>query len=84
MVKLTEENIADVQDNPNKYKGYHFVIDGNDLHDERKSFNTKVGFILMYWRGLPFTVSITSPNKAGKSIQEYYTPLTLNFDKEIK
>lgn len=84
MIKLTKENIADIAENPDKYKGCHFVIDGNDLHDGRKSFNVAVLHLIMVWRHLPFTISIASPNKAKKLSQDYYTSLILTFDKERK
>ena len=84
LTKLTQDLLFKIQADPNKFRDYHFFIDGKDLQfpNDNLQFQIDLSKVLSIWRVMPFTISfvniaLISPDSL---ITEYlnYPLLTIN------
>ena len=84
LTKLTQDLLFKIQADPNKFRDYHFFIDGKDLQfpNDNLQFQIDLSKVLSIWRVMPFTISfvniaLISPDSL---IIEYlnYPLLTIN------
>ena len=84
LTKLTQDLLFKIQADPNKFRDYHFFIDGKDLSDANinEQYQIDLAKVLSIWRVMPFTISfvniaLISPDSL---IIEYlnYPLLTIN------
>jgi hypothetical protein len=59
LTQLTEDFTFKIMADPNKYRDYHFFINGKDLQDANHNlqFQIDLSKILSIWRAMPFTIS---------------------------
>ncbi len=62
----TRENIKDILNNPDKYKGETIVFDGYDFRDFRYKYSTDLWRLCAQSRKLPLIIEIINPQYLGK------------------
>jgi len=84
LTRLSQDLLFKIQADPNKFRDYHFFIDGKDLQfpNDNLQFQIDLSKVLSIWRVMPFTISfvniaLISPDSL---IIEYlnYPLLTIN------
>ena len=84
LTRLTQDLLFKILADPNKFRDYHFFLDGKDLQfpNDNLQFQIDLSKVLSIWRVMPFTISfvniaLISPDSL---IIEYlnYPLLTIN------
>ena len=84
LTRLTQDLLFKILADPNKFRDYHFFLDGKDLSDANinEQYQIDLAKVLSLWRIMPFTISfiniaLISPDSL---IIEYlnYPLLTIN------
>ena len=84
LTRLSQDLLFKIQADPNKFRDYHFFIDGKDLQNPNDNLQYQIDLskVLSIWRVMPFTISfvniaLISPDSL---IIEYlnYPLLTIN------
>ena len=59
LTKLTQDLLFKIQADPNKFRDYHFFIDGKDLQNPNDNLQYQIDLskVLSIWRVMPFTIS---------------------------
>jgi hypothetical protein len=84
LTKLTQDLLFKIQADPNKFRDYHFFIDGKDLQNPNDNLQYQIDLskVLSIWRVMPFTISFINITliSSDSLIIEYlnYPLLTIN------
>jgi hypothetical protein len=88
LTKLTQDLLFKIQADPNKFRDYHFFIDGKDISDANinEQYQIDLSKVLSIWRVMPFTISFVNIEliSASSLIFDYlcYPALVLTINKE--
>ena len=88
LTKLTQDLLFKIMADPNKFRDYHFFIDGKDLQNPNDNLQYQIDLskVLSIWRVMPFTISFVNIAliSASSLIFGYlcYPSLVLTINKE--
>ena len=64
-IQVTVNNLDGICKTIDKYRGYQFIIDGNDLHDSRKKFTEKIIKLIYSFRKRQISIVINNYAKVS-------------------
>jgi hypothetical protein len=88
LTRLTQDLLFKILADPNKFRDYHFFLDGKDLSDANinEQYQIDLAKVLSLWRIMPFTISFVNIAliSASSLIFGYlcYPSLVLTINKE--
>lgn len=71
-------------EHPDKYKGYQFIIDGNDIHDARKKLTMLISYLLYSLKRYEINVGIINIEVVSPKIQRQCEECDIDCGKKRK